>query len=73
MSTNKYQKLSRNEMLKLAGGAKKWVFVSRVVVESKCVKTDENGNCMIEWVVTQETWQRVNSHGDILQTEYRPD
>lgn len=73
MDASKYQKLSRNEMLKLAGGTKKWVFVGRVEIERRCIQRDENGNCITEWVVTRETWQKVNSKGDILQTDYRPD
>ena len=73
MNAVKYHKLSNFEMAKLTGGAKKWIKTSEDVLKSQCIQQDENGNCMVVWVSTRETWQKVNSKGEILKTEYRPD
>ena len=73
MNILKYQRLSEEELLKLTGGNRRWVHVDTVVVESSCVKYDDKGNCLVEWVVTRQTWQKVNSRGEIIKTEYRPD
>ena len=73
MNTIKYQKLSKNEMSKLTGGRKRWVKFSTEILSSECVQTDEEGRCIVVFTRSRETWHKVNSKGEILKIEYRPD
>lgn len=69
----KQKKLSKFEMLKLTGGCKKWVKFSTEILSSECVQTDEEGRCIVVFTRSRETWHKVNSKGEILDIEYRPD